>query len=111
MKNEMNFYIPLHAEFNIIRAYIRNTSRKNRHRYSLVVIRKDLHGNLKDSKPCTFCLEMIKKSGIQTVIYSTSTGDLVKCNVYDIIDTIPCSFFRSNNIDPIKEAIIRSRGI
>ena len=111
VKNEIILYIPHHAEFNVIRAYIKNTDRSKRHLYTMVVIRKNKEGILTESKPCTFCLNMLKIAGIRKIIYSTKEGILCKSNTDDIIDTKPSSFFGTNNIDCDKEAINRRRGL
>lgn len=43
----------------------------------LIVIRVDADGNLKFSKPCKNCSDIIKTSGIKKVYYISSQGNLV----------------------------------
>lgn len=44
----------------------------------LLVIRTDRLGNLKNSKPCNHCLQILMLFGVKTVYYSTDEGDIVK---------------------------------
>ena len=43
----------------------------------MLVIRVNPQGLLRNSKPCTKCLKLLRRRGIRKVIYSTSAGDFM----------------------------------
>jgi len=45
--------------------------------YSIVVVRFGKDGNLKNSRPCNQCLEIMVKYRIKKICYSTDNGDIV----------------------------------
>jgi len=60
------------------------------HNYTLLTIHIDQSSNdirLTNSKPCSDCLEFIKKVGIKKIMYSTSDGKIVEEKVSDIQNT------------------------
>ena len=50
----------------------------------IIVIRTDKEGNLRDSKPCSHCLDNLKIFGIRSVYYSTNEGTMEKVKTEDI---------------------------
>lgn len=60
----------LHAELDAIIKFGKDDCRK----YELVVVRINNRGQLKYSRPCAGCTEMIKQVGFRAVWYSTSEG-------------------------------------
>jgi cytidine deaminase len=64
----------VHAEINLLSKIKCNKS------ISILVIRINKEGKLKESKPCYHCLKAMRNSGlnIKYVYYSTSNGNIVK---------------------------------
>ena len=60
----------LHAELDAIIKFGKDDCRK----YDLVVVRINKEGQLKYSRPCAGCSEMIKQVGFRAVWYSTPEG-------------------------------------
>lgn len=55
-----------------------NNKNKNNDKYHVLVIRIDRNGNLKNSKPCSECIQFMKTfGGIRNVYYTDSNGDLI----------------------------------
>lgn len=84
--------ISVHAEEGALYKFNRNQSlkrkknrHKNRNKYTLIVIRVDGFGMLKESKPCTHCINKIKASGIKRVTYSTNEGNIITEKIKNII--------------------------
>lgn len=55
----------------------------------LLVVRMGKTGELRDSTPCTRCMEAMKKIGIRKVAYSDNTGQIVECRVKNLITRGP----------------------
>ena len=47
-------------------------------RCSILVVRLNHKGNLVNSKPCQFCLELIQDVGIKNIYYSDYSGNIIK---------------------------------
>lgn len=78
LSNSTNY----HAEENVIRNVRRNIKFSH---LSLLVVRINKKGELRLSCPCTSCMNLIQKSGIQRVCYSDENGVLIKKKVRDVI--------------------------
>jgi arginyl-tRNA--protein-N-Asp/Glu arginylyltransferase len=50
-----------------------------------MVIHMTRQGEIKDSKPCQHCLDMLRKNGIRKIIYSNEHGNLVSQRVRDVV--------------------------
>lgn len=84
----------IHAEMDVLSKFSRIFSRKRNYKNmkrkvmrDLFVIRIDRHGNLKESRPCCKCLEILYTSRscrIQYVYYSTSDGTVVREKFMDL---------------------------
>lgn len=68
-----NYSYSIHAEVAAILNLPKNI---NTNRVKLIVVRKDM----KLSKPCNICLDVIRSSGIRKV-YHSNDGILVKCKL------------------------------
>jgi len=44
----------------------------------IIVIRTDTKGNLKNSKPCTHCLDTLKLFNVKCIYYSNDYGQIIK---------------------------------
>ena len=72
-----------HAEMDAIRRLPRRMPRSKQKYIDLIVIRIDLQGNLKNSKPCSKCIEYMsrlpsKSYRVEYVYYSDSNGNIIK---------------------------------
>ena len=72
-----------HAEMDAIRRLPPRTPRSKQKYIDLIVIRVDLQGNLKNSKPCSKCMEYMsrlpsKSYRVEYVYYSDSNGNIIK---------------------------------
>lgn len=75
----------MHAEHNALRM-LRNQKQRKNHHLTMVVLRFDsTKEHLIMSKPCSRCIELLRKHHIRTVIYSNKDGELVKENTCHII--------------------------
>lgn len=63
-----------HAEMNAIEDFFVKNKGKCIHRCILIVIRLGRNGEVHPSKPCSSCVNMIKRYNIKRVFYSTN-GD------------------------------------
>jgi hypothetical protein len=74
-----------HAEHNALRMLKTQKYRKNHH-LTLVVLRFDRSfENLRISKPCTRCIELLKNNDIKTIVYSDNNGNLIKEDISQIV--------------------------
>lgn len=86
----------IHAEMDVLGKFSRIFSRKRNYKNmkriitrNLLVIRIDRNGNLKESRPCCKCLEILYTSRscrIQYVYYSTSDGTIVREKFRDLYE-------------------------
>jgi hypothetical protein len=82
----------LHAEMDAIRKLPPLRMRGRKKEITLLVIRIDRHGNLKNSAPCFKCLEYIKRVNcttsysIKEVCYSDENGNIVIKKAIDLIN-------------------------
>ena len=65
------YYKTIHAEINL--NYPRNEVRGK----DIVVIRINKNLALKNSRPCSMCIEKMKKLGIRKVYYSNNDGEMI----------------------------------
>jgi tRNA(Arg) A34 adenosine deaminase TadA len=56
----------------------------SRVRYSIMVVRINATNHLVSSKPCTMCIQMMKRYRIKKVHYSTSDGIIISQKLSDI---------------------------
>ena len=74
-----------HAEHNALRALRTQKHRINPH-LTMVVVRFDkTHADMRMSRPCSRCVELLQVHRIRTVIYSNDHGILVKENTSNIL--------------------------
>jgi hypothetical protein len=52
--------------------------------FVIVVVRYGRDGTLRNSAPCSHCLEMLKKYQIKRIIYSTDDNLVVSCRPCDM---------------------------
>ena len=57
---------------------------EKRSKLKIIVVRQNKSGDLANSKPCKMCLDFIRHSGIKTVYYSDSNGNIIKNKSCDI---------------------------
>ncbi len=81
---------------NVPNKKLRKRNLRNAH---LVVVRYNSAGELKNSKPCTACLELIIHEKIKWISYSDNNGQIVTMRPQDIVDTIASS---GNSVRPIQ---------
>jgi deoxycytidylate deaminase len=72
-KEKQIYYKTVHAEMNIFK----KLQKKSYKGFDIFVIRIDKHANLKNSRPCSCCIEKLDKIGIRKVYYSNENGDIV----------------------------------
>lgn len=63
-----------------------NSNNKKAIDLTLVVVRYDRHGNLKNSKPCLSCTQLIYKFNINKVSYSSEDGTMITVRTRDLVD-------------------------
>lgn len=63
-----------HAEMNAIRDFFLRNTKGKINRCILIVIRLGRNGEVHPSKPCSSCVNMIKRYNIKRVFYSTYSG-------------------------------------
>ena len=56
-----------------------HVKRSQMHGATMLVVRVNPKGLLRDSKPCTKCLRLLRRRGIRKVVYSTSAGNFLNC--------------------------------
>lgn len=63
----------------------------------LLVIRVNGNGELSNSKPCVYCIDLMKRIGIYKVYYSTGdkNNPIASCLVTKITTTHVSSYYRS----------------
>jgi tRNA(Arg) A34 adenosine deaminase TadA len=61
----------IHAEVHVIRKFLERYPKKLLRHCTLVVIRVDRNGDLRNSRPCNNCHDYIVKNRVPKVIYST----------------------------------------
>jgi deoxycytidylate deaminase len=66
----------LHAEMNAIKNFNRKCGLYEK-KISMIVLRVNLQGELKNSKPCYHCLEELKNIGIRKIYYSNEHGEII----------------------------------
>lgn len=71
----------IHAEVNVICNYPHKKSIKG---MDIIVIRINKSSSLRNSRPCSDCINKLDKVGIRKVIYSNETGELVSEFVKDM---------------------------
>lgn len=69
----------LHAEQNCVVC-------SNSKNCKLIVVRFDKNGNLKDSKPCSYCKNHLIKNGFKHIYCSLEDGTIGKIKLADVID-------------------------
>ena len=67
-------YSSIHAEVSAIKSYLRYGKEKDLHKSTIIVIRSNSHF-ICNSCPCDNCKRIIKKYGIEKIIYSTGHSD------------------------------------
>lgn len=87
-KNDRRKLGTVHAEENICKLFYFSS------KYTLLVIRVLPDGKLSNSKPCTRCIEIMKRKGHKHIWYSTDFGGFCKERL-DYIDGRYSSFDRS----------------
>lgn len=70
-----------HAEANVLRHVKPKTKVKNA---SILVVRFNKKGELKLSRPCTVCVNLLNKYGIKKVRYSDENGTIIKAGITKI---------------------------
>ena len=65
----------VHAEVHVIRKFLERFPKKWLKHCTLVVIRVDRHGDLRNSLPCKNCHNFINKNNILKVLYSTECNN------------------------------------
>ena len=73
--------IDFHAEQNVLRNFKQN---KKNHNLSMLVVRTNKKGELRLSRPCTVCVNLLIKFGVNKVYYSDQNGHIIKQNVHCI---------------------------
>jgi len=111
----MEIDIPLHAEINAIYTYllsdynIRLSILNNRinvgsmsllnkirnilSNKTITVVRED-KGRLRNSKPCSHCVNYMLQLGIKKVEYSDDNGNIIRCNIENLENTVISRFHR-----------------
>jgi len=64
----------------------------HRRKYNIMVIRTDLNGEIKNSRPCTECVKFMLIFGIKEVFYSNDKGEIINEKVKNMIDKKHYSF-------------------
>lgn len=76
---------------------MKKTNKKiTRQRLTLVVVRYNRLGDLRNSKPCHHCIELMKICGVRWVVYSDDYGNLVKEKVLEAENRESCGMKFSN---------------
>lgn len=78
-----------------------NKRTKKSKKYNITVIRSDIFGNLKYSKPCADCIYKMKHAGIKKVTYSTGNINTPYC-------TEKISIIQSEWISCLQKSIINN---
>lgn len=71
-----------HAEMEVIRKLYKNNKLKRKRNITLIVIRIDRDGNLKNSKPCKKCIDYMTRANsrrihkIVNICYSDDQGNI-----------------------------------
>lgn len=88
-----------HAEENVLERYLNSKYRNiyKPHQLTLVVVRIN-NGSLVDSKPCSHCVEVMRKLGIGKVIYSSTDGSLIKESLSSITPLSSTGYGSANRI-------------
>lgn len=84
----------IHAEIHSVYKY----PKKDVKNMDLIVIRvnsNNINGNLKNSRPCSLCIDKLKKLGIRKVYYSNSFGNIVSEYVKNMEKTYYSSSYRA----------------
>ena len=71
-----------HAEENVLRHIKKH---KKISHLSILVVRINKEGKLKLSCPCTSCINLLSKIGIQKVCYSDENGTVIKKKIRNVI--------------------------
>lgn len=90
----------IHAEHNVIQAYLamllaKNKTRRNKKKIpigklrdcTLILYSVTKSGKLRESKPCNSCFELMDSLGIKDIYYSNKEGQLVYSLICDLNDT------------------------
>ncbi len=89
----------VHAEVSVIHKLCNH---KHKHsKLTLIVVRYNRQGNLCNSKPCYYCADLMKKIGINKVIYSDNDGNLVTIKVKDLTDCYISRGIAASGVGPI----------
>lgn len=82
----------LHAEMDAIRKLPPIPLKAKKKRISLVVIRVDRMGNLRNSAPCFKCIQYMYRLNLTTsykienVYYSNQNGDIIMAKLTELVD-------------------------
>jgi len=111
----MEIDIPLHAEINAIYKYLLSSynirlsimnnrinvgsmSLLNKIRNILanktITVVREYNGRLRNSKPCSHCAKYMLQLGIKRVEYSDDNGNIVRCLVENLENTVISRFHR-----------------
>ena len=93
----------MHAEENAVKRFLKNNykfSKNKKIKVDLLVVRVTYSGELKNSKPCRHCVEMLSQLPYITVVnvyYSTKDGNIVCEKFKDLLSNIEmCTITRGN---------------
>lgn len=81
-----------HAEIDAIQHLTHNRKIKPRKKISLIVIRINKLGILRNSKPCSKCIELLSNNRyfkIKRIYYSNENGDIISTTLTELADTEP----------------------
>ena len=115
----MKIDIPLHAEINAIYTYLLseykirlsiindrinvgsmtllNNIRNILLNKTIIVVREQ-NGRLRNSKLCTYCTKYMLQLGVKSVAYSDDNGNLVRCLIENLENTVFSRFHKKNYI-------------
>jgi deoxycytidylate deaminase len=115
----MKIDIPLHAEINAIYTYLLSSynirlsiinNRINVGSMTLlnkirdilsnktITVVREYNGRLRNSKPCSHCAKYMLQLGVKSVEYSDDNGNMIRCNIENLENTVLSRFHMKNYI-------------